>query len=210
MFPAHRPARLVVLVSGTGSNMKAILDASLDEGYGAHIVAVGSDRNGTKGIEIARQAGIPTFEHQLKDFDSREEWNAAMRDSVREYVPDLVILAGFLKILNEDFLKAFPSRVINTHNALLPSFPGIHGPKDALEYGVKITGATIFLVDPGIDTGAILAQVTCPVRDDDTEESLLERIKEVERKQLVDVVGHMVREGWWQEGRKASFGSIKR
>lgn len=204
--PASAPARLVVLVSGTGSNMAAILHASHDPAYGARIVAVGADREGTRGIEIAAEAGIPTFVTKLGDFSSREEWNGAVRDEVEQYKPDIVVLAGFLKLLSPGFLGAFPKRVINTHNALLPSFPGVHGPADAVAYGVKVSGATLFVVDPGVDTGAILSQVTCQVLDTDTPDSLLERIKVVERQQLVDCVGRMAREGWWTNGRRAGLG----
>ena len=207
ILPAHTPARLVVLVSGTGSNMEAILQASQDSAYGAQIVAVGADREGTRGLEIAEDAGIPTFVEKLSDYADRDAWNLAIRDVVAEYQPDIVVLAGFLKLLGPDFLAAFPYRVINPHNALLPSFPGVHGPADALAYGVKISGATLFIVDPGVDTGAILSQVTCPVLDRDDVDSLLERIKGVEREQLVDCVGTMAREGWWVEGRRAGLGA---
>ncbi len=205
--PENTPARLVVLVSGTGSNMQAILEASADPAYGAQIAAVGADREGTRGIEIAQEAGIETFVCRLPDYSDRAEWNRALRDIVARYRPDIVVLAGFLKLLNPEFLGAFPHRVINTHNALLPSFPGVHGPADALAYGVKISGATLFVVDPGVDTGAILAQVTCPVFDDDAADSLLERIKGVERAQLVESVGQMSREGWWVAGRRAGMGT---
>lgn len=205
--PLSRPARLVVLVSGTGSNMEAILDASRDASYGATIVAVGADREGTRGLHIAQAAGLPTFVDKLSDHPDREAWNRSLRDRVSEFEPDLVVLAGFLKLLGPDFLAAFPQRVINTHNALLPSFPGVHGPADALAHGVKVTGATLFVVDPGMDTGAILSQVTCPVLEDDDESSLLERIKGVERDQLVEVVGRMAREGWWVRARHAGLGS---
>lgn len=201
------PARLVVLISGTGSNMEAILNASKASSYGAVIVAVGADREGTRGLEIAREAGLPTFVTKLSDHPDRESWNQALRDAVSEFAPDLVVLAGFLKLLGPSFLSAFPLRVINTHNALLPSFPGVHGPADALAHGVKVTGATLFVVDPGTDTGAILSQVTCPVLEDDDESSLLERIKGVERDQLVDAVGRMARDGWWVQGRRAGLGS---
>lgn len=200
------PARLVVLVSGTGSNMEAILQASRDPSYGATIVAVGADREGTGGIAIAKNAGIPTFECLPSQYASREEWDRALTCAVASFEPDIVVLAGFLKLVSPDFLRAFPGRVINTHNALLPAFPGIHGPRDALAYGVKIAGATLFIVDAGVDTGAILAQVTCRVEEDDTEETLLERIKGVERTQLVATLGAMARHGWWVEGRKAGVG----
>ncbi len=197
------PARIVVLVSGTGSNLEALLRACENGSYGAHVVAVGADRRNIRGLEIAQEAGIPTFVHRLAEYATRDEWNTALRDDVAAHTPDIVVLAGFLKLLSPDFLAAFPGRVINTHNALLPSFPGVHGPADALEYGVKITGATLFVVDPGVDTGPILAQVACPVQDDDSADSLLERIKGVEREQLVETVGQMARGGWWIDGRHA-------
>ncbi|MCF2706792.1 phosphoribosylglycinamide formyltransferase, partial [Arcanobacterium haemolyticum] len=184
-----RPARIVVLVSGAGTNMEAILGATADPAYGATIVAVGADRHGTRGERCAADAGIPTFVRSLKDFPSREDWDHSLRLAVESYAPDLVVLAGFLKLLSPAFLESFPHRVINTHNALLPSFPGVHGPADALAYGVKVTGATLFVVDPGVDSGAILAQVTCPVIEGDDEASLAERIKSVERAQLVESVG---------------------
>ena len=202
--------KIVVLVSGAGTNMKAILEASKHEDYNVEIVAVGADREGTKGIAIAEESNIPTFTHVLKEYDNRSKWNEALKESVKQFNPDLVVCAGFLKLLDQDFLEEFPQRVINTHNALLPSFPGVHGPADALEYGVKITGATLFIVDPGIDTGSILSQVTCPVKDDDTVDTLLERIKVVERKQLVESIGKMAKEGWWQKGRKAGIGQLEK
>lgn len=193
------------MVSGAGSNMQALLEASADPAFGAQIVAVGADREGTRGLEIAESAGIPTFVEKLGAYPNREEWDGALAVKVGEFSPDLVVLAGFLKLVGPQVLTAFPGRVINTHNALLPAFPGVHGPADALAHGVKISGATLFIVDPGMDTGAILAQVTCPVFDDDDEASLLDRIKTVEREQLVSVVGAMSRQGWWMEGRKAGL-----
>jgi formyltetrahydrofolate-dependent phosphoribosylglycinamide formyltransferase (EC 2.1.2.2) len=204
---AAQPARLVILVSGTGSNMAAIMKAAEDPKYEATVVAVGADRPGTRGFEIAAAAGIPTFVCRLADFPDRDAWNRTLRDTVAEYTPDIVVLAGFLKLLSPEFLDAFPQRVINTHNALLPAFPGVHGPADALAYGVKLSGATLFVVDPGTDTGAILAQVACPVLDNDDADTLLERIKGVERTQLVESVGRMAREGWWVDGRHAGFGT---
>ena len=185
--------------------MQALLEASRDPVFGAQIVAVGADRDGTRGLELAAQAGIPTFVERLVDYSSRQEWDRALTTQIASFSPDLVVLAGFLKLVGSDVLAAFPGRVINTHNALLPSFPGVHGPADALAYGVKISGATLFIVDPGVDTGAILAQVTCPVFDDDDEASLLDRIKAVERDQLVSVVGAMARQGWWMDGRTAGL-----
>ncbi|MGH8879474.1 MAG: phosphoribosylglycinamide formyltransferase [Stackebrandtia sp.] len=195
-------ARLVVLISGGGSNLAALLAACADPAYGATVVAVGADRDGIAGLELASDAGIPTFVHRVRDHPVRDDWDTAVTESVAEHSPDLVISAGFLKILGETFLARFNGRYINTHNSLLPSFPGMRGPAAALEYGVKITGATLFLCDPGIDTGQIVAQVAVPVRDDDTVDSLTERIKVAERAQLVEYVGRMVRDGWHVEGRR--------
>lgn len=195
-------ARLVVLVSGSGSNLQALMDACADDSYGAEIVAAGADRDRTAGLERAERAGIPTFVHKVSDHPDRAGWDAAMTASVAACEPTLVVSAGFLKILGDGFLAKFSSRFINTHNSLLPSFPGMRGPAAALEYGVKITGATLFLCDPGVDTGQIIAQVAVPVLDDDGLDELTERIKVAERAQLVDTVGRMVREGWRVEGRK--------
>jgi phosphoribosylglycinamide formyltransferase 1 len=199
-------SRIVVLVSGSGSNLQALIDASADPAYGVKIVAVGADRDGIAGLDRAAAAGLPTFVHKLKDYPDRAAWDRALTDSVAAYEPDLVISAGFLKLVGAAFLHRFGGRYLNTHNALLPSFPGIHGPRDALAYGVKITGATLFVVDEGVDTGQIIAQVAVPVLDDDTEETLTERIKEAERAQLVDYVGRVARNGWTVSGRKVTVG----
>jgi phosphoribosylglycinamide formyltransferase-1 len=196
------PARLVVLVSGSGSNLQALLDAAVDPGYGAQVVAVGADRDGIAGLDRAAAAGVPTFVARVKDFPARDDWDARLTALVAEHKPDLVISAGFLKLVGPAFLAAFGDRYINTHNALLPSFPGMHGPRDALAYGVKITGATLFFVDAGVDTGPIIAQTSVPVLDGDTEETLSERIKVAERAQLVEQVGRLVRAGWTIEDRK--------
>lgn len=196
------PARLVVLISGSGSNLQALIKATADPAYGARVVAVGADRDGIAGLEHAAAAGIPTFVDSVKDYATREEWDRALTAHVEAHAPDLVISAGFLKLVGAHFLAAFGDRYVNTHNALLPAFPGIHGPRDALTYGVKIAGATLFFVDAGVDTGPIIAQVSVPVLDDDTEETLTERIKVAERAQLVEHVGRLVREGWTIENRK--------
>ena len=199
------PARLVVLVSGSGSNLQSLLDAAADPAYGAKVVAVGADRDGIAGLERAEKAGIPTFVDSVKAYPTRDDWDAALAGHVAEHKPDLVISAGFLKLVGTEFLAAFGDRYVNTHNALLPSFPGMHGPRDALAYGVKIAGATLFFVDAGVDTGPIIAQVSVPVLDGDTEETLTERIKEAERRQLVEYVGRLVREGWTITDRKVSI-----
>jgi phosphoribosylglycinamide formyltransferase-1 len=197
-------ARIVVLVSGSGSNLQALLDACADPAYGARVVAVGADRDGIAGLDRAAAAGVPTFVERVADHPTREDWDAALTARVAEHRPDLVISAGFLKLVGPRFLAAFGDRYLNTHNTLLPAFPGIHGPRDALAYGVKVTGATLFFVDAGMDTGPIVAQVAVPVRDDDDVETLTERIKEAERRQLVEQVGRLVREGWTITGRKVT------
>ena len=204
--PAHRPARLVVLVSGTGSNLQALLDAAADPAYGAEVVAVGADRSGIEGLARAERAGLPTFVHRVKDFGTREAWDAALTASCREHRPDLVVSAGFMKLAGEPFLAEYAGRYVNTHPALLPSFPGMHGAADALAYGVKITGATLFVVDAGVDTGPIVDQVAVRVEDDDDVDSLHERIKVAERAMLVEAVGRMAREGFTITDRKVRFG----
>ncbi|MGH3648429.1 MAG: phosphoribosylglycinamide formyltransferase, partial [Micromonosporaceae bacterium] len=150
-------------------------------------------------------AGVPAFVLRLKDFAARADWDAALTAELAKHQPDLVISAGFLKLVGASFLKEFGGRYLNTHNTLLPAFPGIHGPRDALEYGVKLTGATLFIVDEGVDTGAIIAQVAVPVHKNDTVETLTERIKVAERRQLVEYVGRMVREGWTVTGRRVTI-----
>ena len=206
-MPTPDPARLVVLVSGAGTNLQALLDACEDPAYGARVVAVGSDRDGVEGLARADKAGIPTFVNKLGQFSSREHWDRALTDRVAAFEPDLVVLAGFMKLVGEDFMARLGDRTVNTHPALSPSFPGMQGPADALAYGVKVTGATLFVVDPGVDTGPIVAQVAVPVEDDDDVESLHERIKVAERKMLVDNVGRMAREGFTISDRKVRFGS---
>jgi phosphoribosylglycinamide formyltransferase 1 len=198
-------ARVVVLLSGSGSNLQALLEASADPAYGARVVAVGSDRGGAGGLGRAASAGVPTFVESVRDHPTRDDWDRALAARVSEHEPDLVLSAGFLKLVGPAFLAAFGGRYFNTHNSLLPAFPGIHAPRDALAYGVKITGATLFLVDAGVDTGPIVAQVAVPVRDDDTVETLTERIKQAERTQLADSVGRLAREGWTISGRKVTI-----
>ena len=199
-------ARLVVLVSGSGTNLQALIDASADPSYGAKVVAVGADREGIEGLARAERAGIPTFVHRVKDYATREEWDAALTASCAAHLPDLVVSAGFMKLVSEEFLARFGGRVVNTHPALSPSFPGMHGPQEALDYGVKVTGCTLFVIDGGVDTGPIVAQTVVPVEDDDDVEALHERIKVAERAMLVDNVGRMAREGFTITDRKVRFG----
>ncbi|GGO83390.1 phosphoribosylglycinamide formyltransferase [Wenjunlia tyrosinilytica] len=196
------PARLVVLVSGSGTNLQALLDAAEDPAYGAAVVAVGADRPGITGLERAERAGVPTFVRRVQDFADRVEWDRSLTGAVAEHRPDLVVSAGFMKIVGKEFLARFGGRVVNTHPALLPSFPGAHGVRDALAYGAKVTGCTVHFVDDGVDTGPIIAQHVVDIHEDDTEEALHERIKTVEREALVHVVGRLAREGYRIEGRR--------
>jgi phosphoribosylglycinamide formyltransferase-1 len=178
---------IAVLISGTGSNLAALIEASAQEGSPYRIVGVLADRHAS-GLAHAERAGIPTRVVRLSDHTDRAAWDRALADAVRGFDPQLVVLAGFMKLVGPAVLETFPGRILNTHPALLPSFPGAHGVRDALAAGVKVTGATVIEVDAGVDTGRILAQRAVDVRDDDTEPTLHERIKAVERDMLVDVV----------------------
>jgi phosphoribosylglycinamide formyltransferase-1 len=200
-------ARLVVLVSGEGSNLQALIDACSDESFGAQVVAVGADRDEIRALARARETGIPTFVRRVADFPDRAAWDRALTADCAAHVPDLVVSAGFMKLVGKSFLAEFGGRMINTHPALLPSFSGMHGVRDALAHGVKLTGCTVFLVDEGIDSGPIVAQAGVPVLDEDDENELHERIKQAERALLVATVGRMVREGWSVQGRKVRVGS---
>lgn len=205
-IPARRggPARLVVLASGTGSLLASLIGAAVGD-FPARVVAVGVDRD-CGASTIAADAGIPAFTTRLGDYTGRADWDAALAAATAAHNPDLVISAGFMKILGPQFLSRFPGRVVNTHPALLPSFPGAHAVADALAYGVKVTGCTVHVVDSGVDTGPILAQVAVDVRDGDDEGSLHERIKVVERRLLVDVVSALATRGVTWNGRKAILG----
>jgi phosphoribosylglycinamide formyltransferase 1 len=199
-------SRLVVLVSGAGTNLQALLNACASESYGARVVAVGADRDGIAALARAQAAGIATFTLRVRDFPAREDWDRALTAACAGFEPDLIVLAGFMKLVGAEFLAAFGGRVINTHPALLPSFPGMHGVKDALDYGAKVSGCTVFLVDAGTDSGPIVAQAAVPVMDDDDEAVLHERIKVTERALLVGTVGRMTRDGWSVQGRKVRIG----
>jgi phosphoribosylglycinamide formyltransferase-1 len=200
-------ARLVVLVSGAGTNLQALVDATQDPAYGASVVAVGADREDIEGLTRAEKAGIPTFVHKVPDSITRGEWDVTLTETVEEFEPDLIVLAGFMKLVGPELLGRFPGRVVNTHPALCPSFPGTSGPADALAYGVKVTGATLFVVDAGVDTGPIIAQTVVSVEDDDDVESLHERIKVAERAMLVETVGRIAREGFSITDRKVRIGA---
>ena len=194
-----------MLVSGAGTNLQALLDACADPAFGAEVVGVGADRDGIEGLARARRAGIRTFVRTVAEAADRATWDREMTELVAAHDPDLVVSAGFLKLAGPAFLGRFGGRYVNTHPALLPSFPGMHGAADALAYGVKVTGATLFVVDAGVDTGAIIAQRPVEVADDDDVETLHERIKTVERAMLVDVVGRMARLGWTISDRRVTI-----
>lgn len=198
------PVDVVVLVSGSGTLLQALIDAAADPAYGVRIVAVGADRE-CAGIERATAAGIESFVCRPADFSSRAEWDAGLAARLRAFAPRFVVSAGFMRLLGPEALGAAP--VVNTHPALLPSFPGAHGVRDALLHGVKVTGTTCHLVDSGVDTGPIIEQRAVQVLDDDTEETLHERIKVQERALLVDVVARLAKEGWTVEGRRVRIGS---
>jgi phosphoribosylglycinamide formyltransferase-1 len=187
--------RIVVLVSGTGSNLQAVLDAVAERTLDVEIAAVGADRLGTFGVQRAADAGYETFVVNFRDFDRRSDWNLALTEKVASYRPDIVLSSGFMRIVDEHFINTFEGRYINTHPALLPSFPGAHGVRDALAYGVKVTGCTVHIADAGVDTGPILAQAAVDVLDTDTEESLHERIKVQERRLLLETLSRISAEG---------------
>ena len=205
--PPSAPARLVVLASGTGSLLQSLLDAAVGD-YPARVVAVGVDRD-CRAAKIAADAGVPAFTVRLGEHPDRAAWDAAIAAATAAHEPDLIVSAGFMKILGPAFLARFEGRVVNTHPALLPSFPGAHAVPDALDYGVKVTGCTVHLVDAGMDTGPILAQEAVEVHDGDTEETLHERIKVVERRLLVDVLAALARRGVTWSGRKATLGMVQ-
>ncbi|GAA1920547.1 phosphoribosylglycinamide formyltransferase [Arthrobacter gandavensis] len=187
--------RIVVLVSGTGSNLQAVLDAVAAGKLDVDIAAVGADRAGTYGIERAAAAGYETFVVNFKDYPVRADWNRALTEKVASYNPDVVLSSGFMRIVDEHFIDTFEGRYVNTHPALLPSFPGAHGVRDALAYGVKVTGCTVHIADAGVDTGPILAQAAVEVLDGDTEETLHERIKVQERQLLIETLRKISKEG---------------
>ncbi len=178
---------LVVLISGGGSNLRALLEASEDAEFPARVIAVGADRD-ADGFEHAEAYGIPTFAAALSNFDDRESWGDAMLDQIRVWQPDLVILSGFMKLLPPRVIAALSPNLINTHPAYLPEFPGAHGVRDALAAGVTETGASIIIVDNGVDAGPIISQHRVPVLPGDTESTLHDRIKPVERELLVQAV----------------------
>lgn len=184
--------RVVVLVSGSGTLLQSLLDASAATDARFEVVAVGSERPDAFGLTRAERADVPVFVVPM--LADRGQWDRQLTDAVAAHRPDLVVSAGFMKLVGRGFLAKFGGRFINSHPALLPSFPGMHGVRDALAAGVKVSGTTIFMVDEGVDTGRILAQRAVEVVPDDTEETLHERIKVVERELLVQTVNEIAKE----------------
>ncbi len=193
-----------MLASGTGSLLASLLATAVGD-YPGRVVAVGVDRD-CPAVDIAKAADIPVYRVRLSDYGDRAAWDAAITDATAEHAPDLIVSAGFMKILGPQFLSRYMGRIVNTHPALLPAFPGAHAVPDSLDYGVKVTGCTVHLVDAGTDTGPILAQEAVAVRDDDDEASLHERIKVVERRLLAEVIADVATRGVTWTGRKATIG----
>lgn len=194
-----------MLASGSGTLLQAVLDAAQQPDFPVRVVAVGADRSDIEALNKADRAGVPWFVARLGDYPDRAAWDVALTDAVASYGPDFVVSAGFMKIVGETFLARFPNRVLNTHPALLPAFPGMHAVADALAAAVKVTGCTVHFADLGVDTGPIIAQEAVPVEPDDDESSLHERIKTVERKLLVDVIADLGRRSCTVNGRKVTF-----
>ncbi|GAA2739767.1 phosphoribosylglycinamide formyltransferase [Pedococcus aerophilus] len=188
-----QPTGIVVLISGSGTNLQALIDATADAAYGVRILAVGADRAGISGLHKAAAAGIPTFVVRVEDHETRADWDVALAERIADHEPAFVVSAGFMKILGPRVLAEHV--VLNTHPALLPAFPGAHAVRDALAAGATVTGCTVHVVDAGVDTGPVIAQSTVEVRPGDTEDTLHERIKAVEHPLLVTIVGRAAREG---------------
>ena len=183
--------RIVALVSGTGSNLQAVIDAVKSGELDIEIAAVGADREGTYGVERSAEAGLETFVVNFNSFPTRAEWDGALTEKVASYSPDVVVSSGFMRIVSPEFIDTFNGKYLNTHPALLPAFPGAHGVRDAMAYGVKVTGCTVHWADAGVDTGPIIAQEAVVVEPDDTEETLHERIKVVERRLLIQTLADL-------------------
>jgi formyltetrahydrofolate-dependent phosphoribosylglycinamide formyltransferase len=200
------PSRVVVLASGEGTLLQHMIDACAAGEIDAEIVAVGADRDGINAIRRAQAAKIETFVCRVADYQDRGDWDKALTQRCASLRPDLIVSAGFLKLFGPAFLAEFSGRCINSHPALLPSFPGLHGIRDALAYGVKVTGCTVFLVDSGLDSGPVVAQAAVPVHDGDDEEALTERVKVAERALLTETVAAMITRGWSVRGRLVTIG----
>jgi len=201
----HRPARVVLLASGTGSVVEAFAEEMSSDDT-IEVVGLVCDQPGAGVLAVAAAAGVRTEVVPLADRTRRAEWDTALCEAIAAGEPDLVVSAGFMRLLGPTVLRTFRDRIINTHPALLPAFPGTHAVRDALVYGVKVTGCTVHLVDAGVDTGPVVAQRIVEVRDDDDETSLHERIKQVERVLLPDVARRMLGDGWTINGRRVTIG----
>ena len=197
------PTGIVVLVSGSGTNLQALIDAAADPAYGVRILAVGADRAGITAVHRAGAAGIPSFVCRVEDFDSRADWDAALAERIGDHGPAFVVSAGFMKLLGPEVLGRWT--VLNTHPALLPAFPGAHAVRDALTAGAAESGCTVHVVDAGVDTGPVLARARVVVAVDDTEDTLHERIKAVEHPLLVEIVGRAARDGITVSDGKATI-----
>lgn len=178
---------IVVLISGGGSNLRALLEASADAEFPARVVAVGADRE-ADGLTHAEEFGIPSFTVPFTSFEGRTEWGDALLEQIQQWEPDLVILSGFMRLVPPRVVAALSPFLLNTHPAFLPEFPGAHGVRDALAAGATQTGASLIVVDNGVDAGPVISQERVPVKPGDTEASLHERIKPVERRLLIDAV----------------------
>lgn len=195
-----------VLISGRGSNLQAIIDAIGDGRLDARIALVISNRADAYGLERARKAGIDTLVLDHKAFPSRDAFDQATADALRAREVHLVCLAGFMRLLSATFVRAFPNRILNIHPALLPAFPGLHAQRQALEHGVRFSGATVHLVDTDLDAGPIVSQAVVPVFADDTEDTLSARILAEEHRIYPEAIGRILDGGWRLEGRRLLFG----
>ena len=195
-------ARIVVLASGSGTLLQSLIDARSPH---FQIIGVLADREDAYALQRASSAGIPSRIVSPPEFSDRETWNGALVEAIREWAPDWIVCAGFMRILGPAVLEVFAGRIVNSHPALLPAFAGAHGVRDALDYGVRVTGCTIHLVDGGVDTGPILAQEAVAVSPDDDEASLHERIKIVERRLLLEITENLSRYGCTVDGRKVTI-----
>ena len=198
-------SRVVILLSGAGSTAAAVMAAASEPGYPAQVVAVGSDRADAAGLEIAAAHGIPTFVVAPGDYADRDAWDLALADAVAEWEPDLVLCAGFMRILKQQMLDRFRPALINSHPSLLPSFPGAHAVADALAYGVKVSGVTVHVVVADVDAGPIIAQEAVQVLEGDDEATLHERIKQRERLLLVEVVARLANKSLQVDNRRVSI-----
>lgn len=203
--PVRPPGRIVVLASGTGSLFASLVAAARQTGGEIEVAAVVTDQPDARVVVRAATSGVPSLAVPLTDTTDRPAWDVAMAETIAGLRPDLVVSAGFMRLLGPAVLDRFPQRIINTHPALLPAFPGAHAVRDALAYGVRVTGCTVHVVDPGVDTGPVIAQRALDVRSDDDEDSLHERIKSLERQLLPEVAFEMLREGWTIDGRKVTI-----